>query len=210
MIYAFAEFELDEARGELRRAGALLPLEPKPFAVLRHLVRHRKRVVSKQELIRRVWPDVVVAEDSLSAAVRRVRRVLRDTGAEQRFIHTLRGRGFRFVAPVQEISSQATPQAAEASAERGGFVGRAAVLTELADALEDASSGRGRIVLLTGEPGIGKTRTAEELARSASAAGDPPLVLTGWCASQPGLAEFCSVRQGAFQYPPLSEKPGAW
>ena len=186
MIYAFAEFELDEARGELRRAGALVPLESKPFAVLRHLIRHRQRVVSKQELLQRVWPDVAVAEDSLSSAIRRVRRALGDTGAEQRFIQTLRGRGFRFVAPVQEMSAEATPESAEASAEGGDFVGRAEVLTRLAEALEDVSSGRGRIVLLTGEPGIGKTRTAEELARSASAADDPPLVLTGWCASQPG------------------------
>ena len=73
MIYAFAEFELDEARGELRRAGALVPLEPKPFAVLRHLVRHRQRVVSKQELLQRVWPDVAVVEGSLSGAIRKVR-----------------------------------------------------------------------------------------------------------------------------------------
>ena len=57
MIYAFGEFELDEARGELRRAGALVPLEPKPFAVLRHLIRHRQRVVSKPELLQRVWPE---------------------------------------------------------------------------------------------------------------------------------------------------------
>jgi DNA-binding winged helix-turn-helix (wHTH) protein/tetratricopeptide (TPR) repeat protein len=190
MIYAFGEFELDEARGELRRAGAPLPLEPKPFAVLRHLIRHRKRVVSKPELLQRVWPDVAVGDDSLSSAIRSVRRALRDTGAEQRFIHTLRGRGFRFVALVQEMSAEATPASAEASAERGDFVGRAEVLARLAEALEEVSSGRGRIVLLTGEPGIGKTRTAEELARGASAARAPPLVLTGWCASQPGAEPY--------------------
>ena len=190
MIYAFGEFELDEARGELRRAGALVPLEPKPFAVLRHLIRHRQRVVSKPELLQRVWPEVAVADDSLSVAILRVRRALRDTGAEQRFIHTLRGRGFRFVAPVQERSAEATRESAEASLERGDFVGRAEVLAGLGEALEEVSRGRGRIVLLTGEPGIGKTRTAEELVRGASTAGNPPLVLTGWCASQPGAEPY--------------------
>ena len=190
MIYAFGEFELDEARGELRRAGALVPLEPKPFAVLRHLIRHRQRVVSKPELLQRVWPEVAVADDSLSGAILKVRRALRDTGEEQRFIHTLRGRGFRFVAPVQERSAEATRESAEARAERGDFVGRAEVLAGLGEALEEVSRGRGRIVLLTGEPGIGKTRTAEELVRGASTAGNPPLVLTGWCASQPGAEPY--------------------
>jgi len=196
MIYAFGEFELDEARGELRRAGALVPLEPKPFAVLRHLIRHRQRVVSKGELLQRVWPEVAVADDSLSGAILRVRRALRDTGAEQRFLHTLRGRGFRFVAPVQERSAEATPGSAEARWERGDFVGRAEVLAGLGGALEEVSRGRGRIVLLTGEPGIGKTRTAEELARGASTAGNPPLVLTGWCASL-GCRDTAAVRQVA-------------
>ena len=190
MIYAFAEFEFDEARGELRRAGAPLPLEPKPFAVLRHLIRHRKRVVSKPELLQRVWPDLAVADSSLSSAIRSVRRALRDSGAKQRFIRTFRGRGFRFVAPVREMSTEATPESADGSAERGDFVGRAEVLTRLAEALEDVSSDRGGIVLLTGEPGIGKTRTAVELARGASAADDPPLVLTGWCAPQPGAQPY--------------------
>jgi DNA-binding winged helix-turn-helix (wHTH) protein len=140
MIYAFAEFELDEARGELRRAGALVPLEPKPFAVLRHLIRHRKRVVSKPELLQRVWPDVAVGGDSLSFAIRRVRRALRDTGAEQRFIRTHRSRGFRFVAPVREISAEATHGSAEASTKRGDFVGRSEVLGQLISARRSPAS----------------------------------------------------------------------
>jgi hypothetical protein len=93
MIYAFGEFELDEARGELRQAGALVPLEPKPFAVLRHLIRHRQRVVSKPELLQRVWPEVAVADDSLSVAILRVRRALRDTGGSGLHPHAC-GRGF--------------------------------------------------------------------------------------------------------------------
>jgi len=190
MIYAFGEFELDEARGELRRAGALVPLEPKPYAVLRHLIRHRQRVVSKGELLQRVWPEVAVADDALSGAIRRVRRALGDTGTEQHFLHTLRGRGFRFVAPVQEKSAEATRKPADASAESNDFVGRAEVLAGLAEALEEVSRGRGRIVLLTGEPGIGKTRTAEEVTQGACMARDPPLVLTGWCASQPGAEPY--------------------
>jgi DNA-binding winged helix-turn-helix (wHTH) protein/tetratricopeptide (TPR) repeat protein len=190
MIYAFGEFELDESRGELRRADARVPLEPKPYAVLRHLIRHRRRVVSKGELLERVWPEVAVADDALSGAIRRVRRALGDTGAEERFVHTLRGRGFRFVAPVQEIFTEAMPASAEPRRERSDFVGRAEVLAGLGEALEEVSRGRGRIVLLTGEPGIGKTRTAEELARGACMARDPPLVLTGWCASQSGAEPY--------------------
>jgi len=191
MVYEFAEFELDEGSGELRRSGSAVPLEPKPFAVLRYLIRHRDRIVPKGEMLGRIWPDVVVGEGSLSSSIRSVRRALGDTGSEQLFVRTLRGRGFRFVAPVRERSVEAAHSDPGEITEAGRFVGRTDVLAALEQALAEASRGRGRLVLLTGEPGIGKTRTAEELARLATAAaGVPPLVLTGWCPSQSGAQPY--------------------
>ena len=188
MIYAFAEFELDEERCELRRAGAVVPLEPKPFAVLLHLVRQRERVVSKQELLEVGWPDAAVADESLSRAIALTRRALGDTAAEPRFVRTLWRRGFRFVAPVEPRCVCLPPRAPAAGETARPFVGRAGVLAALAHALDEASSGRVRIALLTGEPGIGKTRTAERLAEIAAERG--ARVLSGWASSQPGAPPY--------------------
>jgi DNA-binding winged helix-turn-helix (wHTH) protein len=167
MTLAFADFELDEGHRELRRGGSLVSLEPKPFSVLCHLVRGRERVVSKRELLETAWPDVAVAESSLGCAIRSVRRALGDTASEQRFVRTLWRRGFRFVAPVEERLVEA-PRVTSATAAGSVPFRRAAVASKLERALADASAGHGRIVLLTGEPGIGKTRTAEKLAEWAA------------------------------------------
>jgi predicted ATPase len=187
VIYSFDEFELDEKRCELRRAGAVIPLEPKPFAVLLHLVRQRDRVVSKQELVEAIWP-AAVADESLSRAIGLVRRALGDSAAESRFVQTLWRRGFRFVAPVAPRRVYSAPRGSATGETQRPFVGRAAVLAELAHALADASAGRGRIALLTGEPGIGKTHTAERLAEIA--AERSARVLTGWASSQPGAPPY--------------------
>ncbi len=101
-IFEFGDFVLDERRRELRRDGAPLLLQAKPVALLGYLVRHRDRAVPKQELFDAVWPDAIVSDASLSSALRDVRRALGDTGSLQAFVRTERGRGFRFVAPVNE------------------------------------------------------------------------------------------------------------
>ena len=175
MIFAFGHFELDEERRELRRAGAVVPLEPKPFALLRHLVRHRERVVSQRELreaCRRRGGGVVA----------RRRRPERAKGARRHRAAGLRAdpaaARLGFVAPVEERIVE-TPHGASAGA--GGHVrlaGRGGALAKLERALADASAGRGRIVLLSGKVGTGKTRTAEQLAERATKASAP--VLASW------------------------------
>ena len=74
-IYRFGAFELDFGRAELRRDGARAELQRKPLQLLLYLARHRDRVVSTDELLDQVWPDVVVSEDALTSALRQVRRV---------------------------------------------------------------------------------------------------------------------------------------
>ena len=181
--YRFGAFELDEGLYELRRNGEPVKLEPKVFDVLLTLVRDRHRVVSKQELLDRLWPGEAVSESVLPTNVAAVRRALRADPESRDAVRTVHGRGYRFVAPVEEgpaLGSPAsaptadTPQPAEP---RRPFVGRESEMQALRGALEAALAGRGRLELLMGEPGIGKTRTLEELEGVARERG--ALVLTG-------------------------------
>ncbi|HSB36500.1 MAG TPA: winged helix-turn-helix domain-containing protein [Thermoanaerobaculia bacterium] len=99
MIYAFLGMELDEERFELRRAGQPVRLEPRALDVLFFLVRNRDRVVSKEELIEKVWDVKFVSESALHHSIRKVREAIAEA-TDQEVIHTVHGRGFRFVAPL--------------------------------------------------------------------------------------------------------------
>jgi DNA-binding winged helix-turn-helix (wHTH) protein len=102
VIYAFDEYQLDTQRYELRHDGTLCALERQGFNVLVYLVQHRDRVVAKDEILDQLWPHQSVSESTLTQRLRAVRRALGDNGREQRFIKTLHGRGYRFIATVQE------------------------------------------------------------------------------------------------------------
>lgn len=170
VIFAFGNFELDEGRWELRREGVRVPLQPKTLALLFYLVHARDRVVSKDELLERVWRDAVVTESSLSRTVSLARLAIDDRGAEPTVIQTVARRGYRFGAAVRAIGGDAESPTPEDDAGRS-YVGREELRARLAASVDAALSGRGRILLLAGEAGIGKTRTAELLVARARAAG---------------------------------------
>jgi DNA-binding winged helix-turn-helix (wHTH) protein len=166
---AFGPFLLDLARGELVRAGELVPLAPKPLALLGYLAANRDRAVPKQELRKQVWPDVFVSEAALASALKDLRRALGDDGARQSVIRTLRRRGYRFVAKLDERPAERS-RAAEARAravvelpKAPPFVARGRELRALTSAAVQAARGRPRVVLITGEAGSGKTRLLEQL-----------------------------------------------
>jgi DNA-binding winged helix-turn-helix (wHTH) protein/predicted ATPase len=102
MIYAFEEYELDVPRYELRYAGKVVKLEPQVFNVLAYLLQHRDRVVPKEELLAQLWPGRFVSEATLTSRLMAARRAIGDRGREQRLIQTVHGRGYRFIAPVEE------------------------------------------------------------------------------------------------------------
>ena len=102
MRYVFGDYSLDTQRYELRHAGEFIPLGPQVFNVLAYLVAHRDRVVSRDELFARLWPDQFVTDDALGRCIRAARRALEDRPEAPRYIMTTRGRGYRFIAPVQE------------------------------------------------------------------------------------------------------------
>lgn len=98
--YRFGAFELDCAALELRRDGDAIALEPRALDVLVYLVRHRNRVVSRDELVDAVWPGSFISDSALGQSVLKARRAVDDDGRRQEVIRTVHGRGLRFVAEV--------------------------------------------------------------------------------------------------------------
>ena len=107
-VLRFDRFTLDRARGRLQADGVDVELRPKSFEVLRQLIENAGRLMSKDELARVVWPNVVVTDDSLVQCIHDVRKVLGDE--DQRFIKTVPRRGYMFVANVDvDLGAAALP-----------------------------------------------------------------------------------------------------
>jgi Tol biopolymer transport system component/DNA-binding winged helix-turn-helix (wHTH) protein len=102
-IVRFGTFQIDVHEGELRRAGVRRKLGPQPFQVLLAMLERPGEVVTREELRRRLWPDntFIDYELALKKCVNRIREVLSDSVDSPRFIETVRGRGYRFIAPVE-------------------------------------------------------------------------------------------------------------
>ena len=99
-------FRLDTVNECLWQEKQAIALKPKAFAVLRYLVEHPGRLVSKNELLDAVWADVAVSEGVLKFCIREVRKALGDKPQAPQFIETLHRRGYRFIAPLSTTPPQ--------------------------------------------------------------------------------------------------------
>jgi DNA-binding winged helix-turn-helix (wHTH) protein/tetratricopeptide (TPR) repeat protein len=195
-IDVFGDFELDTSLYQLRRGGEIVDIGPRVFDVLSYLIRHRDRLVSKDELIREVWGAIAMSVSSVPTSIAAVRKALGDDPANPVFIETHRGRGYRFICEVTEISDTSptrtpggsVPGGPAREVSRSIFVGRDSELAALYSAFERALSGTPQLVLVIGEPGIGKTRTIEEFAPSVR--DDGAVVLLGRCGEGEGAPAF--------------------
>jgi TolB-like protein len=100
--YLFEDCVLDTDRRELRRGSALVAVEPQVFDLLVHLIRHRDRVISKDELLDSIWQGRLVSESALFNRINAARSAIGDTGDRQGLIRTLPRKGLRFVGEVRE------------------------------------------------------------------------------------------------------------
>jgi DNA-binding winged helix-turn-helix (wHTH) protein/tetratricopeptide (TPR) repeat protein len=117
--YQFNGYRLDAIRRQLHDPqGRLVEVPTRAFDTLLYLIEQRTQIVDKNRLIQAVWPGVVVEENNLSQAISALRRVLGEERADPRFVVTVPGRGYRFVAPVTEVAeaSHPAPAARDASA----------------------------------------------------------------------------------------------
>ena len=107
VVFEFGEFRLESPTRRLLRAGEPVALTPKVFDTLLYLVEHRGTTLTKDELLTALWPDVVVEENNLGQNISKLRSVLGETRGENRYIATIPGHGYRFVAPVTVITGEA-------------------------------------------------------------------------------------------------------
>jgi TolB-like protein len=116
--FLFGDCVLDCDRREFTRGSAVVAMGPQVFDVLTYLLRHRDRVVSKDDLLAAVWGGRIVSESTMTSHINAVRKAIGDSGEEQRLVRTIVRKGFRFVGEVMESieSSKPTPDAAPAPA----------------------------------------------------------------------------------------------
>jgi DNA-binding winged helix-turn-helix (wHTH) protein/tetratricopeptide (TPR) repeat protein len=155
----FPPFRLDPVNQQLWRGAEEIILRPKTFEVLRYLVDHAARLVTKTDLLDTIWGKVAVSDSMPALCISELRKALDDTTKMPRFIETLHRRGYRFIANVTtappslaSINAQALSPAYEST-----IVGRDAELAQLQTWYSQSLSGKRQIVFVGGEIGIGKT-----------------------------------------------------
>jgi DNA-binding winged helix-turn-helix (wHTH) protein/tetratricopeptide (TPR) repeat protein len=183
MVYVFGVYTLDTQRYEVRRGGQPVHVRRKVFQMLAYLLAQRERVVPKQELCEQLWPEQFISDATLDDCLAEARRAVGDSGRAQQVIKTLHGQGYRFVAPltIQDPASApggvplphraipettgrrapTLPRVADAvqvpASDPPFLVGRDAELAHLHQCFAQAHAGQRQLVVLLGEPGIGKT-----------------------------------------------------
>ncbi len=204
MIYQCEEYELDLELYQLRCAGALRKLEPKAFNVLCHLIQHRDRIVSKDELLAEFWDGQYISDAALNSCIMAARRAVGDNGNIQQVIQTQRGRGYRFIVEVTELypelegrggmaAGMSCPSCTRQVPLPAAFclhcgvalgdagtapvvpswlevplVGREHEAARLQALLQEVRAGKGQVVDIVGEAGIGKSHLVEHFRQFSS------------------------------------------
>jgi DNA-binding winged helix-turn-helix (wHTH) protein/predicted ATPase len=186
---AFGDVRFNTQSGELRRNGEVARLTPKAAAVLSALIEKAPGLVTKEELLNRVWGGRAVGDEAITSCIQEVRRALDDDARYPRYVETRYRRGYRLIVPAigpakrgRLVSTQ------EITPEPMRLVGRAPELAELARCLRRARSGQRQLVFLIGEPGIGKSALANRFLEQAHAE-QPVRVAHGQCLDQHGAGE---------------------
>lgn len=114
MKYRFLHFELDTERFDLRRKGEKVVIQSQTLAILSMLVRNSDKLMFKEDLIQQLWSGRTISDSALSSQIKILRQILGDDGQKQRIIQTVYGRGFRFAARVETVSSSTSSLVAQA------------------------------------------------------------------------------------------------
>lgn len=194
----FNPFSLDLVNECLWRGSQAIKLRPKAFAVLNYLVKHPGQLVTKEELLKSIWPQTFVSDAVLKVTIRQLREALNDDPKSPRFIETAHRRGYRFIGELTETEQttadrvgrvRTTPSSGLPSEDLSwGFVGRDEALTRMQHWLQKMLSGERQIIFVTGEAGIGKTALVDTFAWS-TASDQRIRIGRGQCLEQYGTGE---------------------
>jgi predicted ATPase len=158
-IYEFADYRVDTGQFRLTRAGRTEPITPTVFKILQILLERAGDSVTKEELMKCVWPDSYVEEGNLNRNVSTLRKALDEKPRDHKFIETIPKTGYRFIAPVRATDYQAPTGIARQTLAPSccQLVGRKREIETLRNAFQEAQSDRGGLVCIGGDLGIGKT-----------------------------------------------------
>ena len=143
----FGPFRLEIAAGRLWRQDEMIALRPRSLAMLQYLAERPGSLVTKAELLQQVWAGAHVSDDVLRASARDIRRALGDDAQAPQYLETVGRQGYRFLHGKNEAPHQGS----------GPVVGRQSEVDQLQARFGRAAGGERQVVLLSGEPGIGKT-----------------------------------------------------
>src|SRR5499427_7036432 len=191
--YRFSAFELQVDERRLLSDGTAVVLRPRTFDLLAAFVERAGHLVTKDELLDRVWPGVVVEEAALHVQVSALRKVL---GPDA--IATVSGQGYRFTLPVTKVEPQASAKH-NLPSQLTSFIGREQEIAQLKNLLTT-----NRLVTLTGAGGAGKTRLAIEVAGSLL----DTFADGVWLVELAALSDPQLVAQAAAEVLGLKEQPG--
>ena len=166
---------LDRINQSLERDGRRIQLTPKGYAVLDRLCRSCGQLVTKEDLLNRAWPDVVVGEAVLKVTIRELRKALDDDARAPRYIETVHRRGYRFIGTLLDAAgitpsrlTQPDPALRDSTAVGLGLEGRASALASVSASFAASLTGRRQLLFVTGEAGIGKSRLVDGWLRKAA------------------------------------------
>ncbi len=207
----FGDFEFDSLSGKLFLDGIRLKIQPQPLRVLAVLLERPGEIVSREQLRTRVWGDATFVEfdQGLNYCIRQIRVALRDGASKPLYIETLPKQGYRFIARLtmepeteRSINPEEVSQALEVlrghpiesrprreEREPEPVFGRGRELSKLGELLQSSVDGGGRVALVTGEPGIGKTALAASFIYAARKQNPDLLLVRGACVEQYGAGE---------------------
>ena len=174
---SFDEYSIDIDVFELRRGTQPVKIGRRALDLLLCLIRNRDRVLDRNFLQAEVWGSAELSSATIPTCILEIRRALEDDAASPRFVGSVRGRGYRFLAPIENPTGEMQPLGSKS--ERLDFVGRRSELKALSHLATAVSSrGSGRVALIRGEAGIGKSRLMDEFCALTS---DKMLTITARC-----------------------------
>jgi predicted ATPase len=213
----FGCFQLDTRNECLWQNGAQIGLTPKLFAVLRYLVENPQRLVTHNELLDKLWPETYVQPQVLRTYVLELRKLLGDSVESPRFIRTVPGRGYWFLAQVEDANDH---PAGIHGQQLGRIVGRQQEFAQLNRLLAQANQGVRQAAFITGESGMGKTALIDLFCRQLCSE-DQVYVGRGQCvegfagkeAYYPvieAMGQLCSESDGRKHAHAMQQKAPSW